>query len=873
MVTLEQLNELRQNGDWERIAEEAREHLQKQPNAEYVLRALVQALEKQNRQDDEYENALIRLLAIKDRLLETTRKLAAYYRDKGMDTEAIRHYEIALESAVNERQYKVVEDLWTEFLDIAPDRISFLTRMSDVIHQHKQSQKAAMFMQLALPVTEQAENWKHCVLILERLLDYTPDDESLRQSFVDALKKVHPASSDFDRVIEHTGILRNRPVKEALAELDGLLLFLPGRFVQHPDWGIGKVKDLDMLMNRVKINFQRKRDHQMNLELARKALTQLPDDDFRVMLVTQKEKLETLKEEDPVELVKLVLRSYGYTLNAKQIKDYLVPQLMADRHWTSWWSNTGSALRKDPYISFTGGSTKTVTLRDHAASEEDELLTRFDETKAVSLKVDQLYEYLRTTKRSDLNLEVLRHFSTKLHQIAPRRRKQAERIELWMANDDLKEYHDDIESMPEAIVDDAIVDIDKAVRTLQALRFKTHQSRFAARMVEIIPDDWPTAFRRLLLEPNAQIRDELAARLEEAEQFDVIHSIIDEAISNYRELPHTFIWLADKSLSGQKTWLDGKIGKPQIMERLLFLIDFLTSQAKRRDRDEANWLRKVAGEAREIIRRGNYTLFKQSIAESDEGIAQSIYRRAQANEGLDNRTTTDLTTIIRARHPYIFSTAIEEESIIPEGVLCLPSTLTVKRALLKRLIEIDLPAVVREIETARGHGDLRENAEYHAAKDKQRLLSSQTSELQDMLQQAKAVELSEVDAETIQFGVLFHAKTVGGDVVQEYIMLGPWESDPDNNVLSYLAPLSRFFIGKKVGEEVDVEMPSMTGRFIIDSIERVPSERIGEIEERISPPGIEDLLDQDDEEDVLSQSQESHSELEGTMVSSGVRGS
>ena len=856
MITLDQINELRQNSEWTTIIEKAREHLTEKPDSDFVLRALVQALERQNQKNAEYETALLRLLDMRDRIPETTRKLADFYHERGENEEAVRNYESAIQFAVKDRQYKVVEDLWIDFLELAPHRIGFMVEMTDQIHEQKQSQKAINLLQMIIPEVEKREKWDDLVMIYKHLVNYNPEDESNRQAIVDTLRKKHSGSSDFERVIEHCGILKSRPIHEAIAELEDLLLFLPGRFVRHPDWGIGKVKDLDMLMGRVKINFQRKRDHTMALDLAKRALDQLPDSDFRVMAVTQKDKLQQLKEEEPVELIKVLLRSFGSEMNAKQIKEYLVPTVLPERHWSGWWQSTCSAMRKDAYLSLSGGSNKSVLLRDHALSEEDDLLARFDSTKAPHLKVDQIYEYLRTTRRSDINYQVIGHFSDKLKQLIPKRRSPAERIELWMVNEDLKNYSDEVESLPSDTIDQALSDGGQAVRVVQSLRFKGHQSRAVKRLADIHKETWPQIFKTLMLEPEVQVRNDLADALEENEQQAVINEVVETALSQYREYPHTFIWMAEKALTESKDWLTDKLPLPQITERLLLLIDFLTSQAKRREKDEAIWLRKVASDARELVRRGNYHLFKKSVAESDEAVAQSIYRRAQTNEGLDNRTSVDMITIVRARHPTIFQTTAETEDVAPEGLYCLASTLSLKKARLKKLVEQELPAVVEEIETARQHGDLRENAEYHAAKDKQKLLSSQTGELQDQLQQAKAIELSEVKSDSIQFGTFFRVKVLGADSVEEYTLLGPWESDPDHNVLSYMAPLARHFMGKTVGDEIEVELPNHTGKYEVISIDPLTPEQVRVIEERIDPELAKQPIydNQDDDEEAAPQS-------------------
>jgi transcription elongation factor GreA len=833
MVTLDELNLLRQHEKWDEVLVKSREHVTNDPSCSYALRALVQALEKEGKKDSEYEAALQRLLDIKDRVIETSVKLAQFYRDANQRMEAIRYYELSLDTATSERQYDQIDSAWMELIEIAPDHISFFINIADRLHEIKHHQRAASLLQMVLPSTEEREDWQGRHSILKKIFEYTPKDESLRDLFIDTFTSMYSGSPHFDEILSFSKIKDNRSLEDALEEVETFAQFMPDSFVEHADWGVGRVKDLNMLRNKVTINFQRKRNHQMDISLAKNIVERLSKEDFRVILVTRKDELIGLVKDNPNELIKILLKSFGGSLSAKEIKEKLCPAVVGNKEWSTWWSKTSSALRRDEYIAVSGGASKVYTVNERATSDEEQLMNRFDEIKVPRDKVDLVYEYLRTTKRADMDEKLLQHFSQKMLILVPKRSSATEKVELYYANEDLKTYSNRIESFPEEILISALEDIPKAVRIIKRLRFKSHEMKFIDQFHQYHPEIWHETFREILIEEDVQVRDEVSEYLIRSDRMEYVTTVVDTVLAEYRKYPQAFIWLARKSLLGEMDWLAGKISPSHVLERLLILTDYLTSQAKRRERDESNWLRKVAGDAREIIRRNHYILFKKHIQGADESVAQAIYRRCHTNEGLDGRTSADLTTIIRGRFPTLFETHSEEESLIPEGLQCLKESLMVKQTYLKRLIEVELPHVVKEIETARGHGDLKENAEYHAAKDKQKLLASQTAELQDMMQQARGVEMDEITTDKIGFGVQFTIKPVGGENEELYLMLGPWESDPDNNVLSYQAPFAACFLGKEVGETVDVELPRHTGRYEVMAIERLTQEQLNTIIQRI----------------------------------------
>ena len=133
---------------------------------------------------------------------------------------------------------------------------------------------------------------------------------------------------------------------------------------------------------------------------------------------------------------------------------------------------------------------------------------------------------------------------------------------------------------------------------------------------------------------------------------------------------------------------------------------------------------------------------------------------------------------------------------------------------LKRLRSVDRPRVVKDIATARDHGDLSENAEYHAAKEKQGFIEGRIKELEDKLSRAEVIDRKQLVGQTrVAFGAsvtlsVTDAKGKQLDAEVVYRLLGPDEADLAKGTISVTAPLGRALIGREVGEEVTVQMPA-----------------------------------------------------------------
>ena len=127
---------------------------------------------------------------------------------------------------------------------------------------------------------------------------------------------------------------------------------------------------------------------------------------------------------------------------------------------------------------------------------------------------------------------------------------------------------------------------------------------------------------------------------------------------------------------------------------------------------------------------------------------------------------------------------------------------------LKRLKGVERPKLVQEIEEARGHGDLSENAEFHAAKERQSLLDVQIREIEDRLARAQVIEVSKLSGDKVVFGatVTLADGDTGDKVV--YQIVGDHEAEPKNGKISISSPVARALIGKSEGDEVQARTPT-----------------------------------------------------------------
>ena len=137
---------------------------------------------------------------------------------------------------------------------------------------------------------------------------------------------------------------------------------------------------------------------------------------------------------------------------------------------------------------------------------------------------------------------------------------------------------------------------------------------------------------------------------------------------------------------------------------------------------------------------------------------------------------------------------------------------------LRRLKEEERPQVVEAIEVARAHGDLSENAEYHAAKERQGQIEAQMIDLEDRLARAVVIDPTTLSGDKVVFGGTVHLLDEDDKPIT-YQIVGQTEADARRGRISYSSPLGRALIGRRVGEEVEVSTPSGDKYYTIKSLE------------------------------------------------------
>ena len=129
------------------------------------------------------------------------------------------------------------------------------------------------------------------------------------------------------------------------------------------------------------------------------------------------------------------------------------------------------------------------------------------------------------------------------------------------------------------------------------------------------------------------------------------------------------------------------------------------------------------------------------------------------------------------------------------------------REQLRHILTVERPKNIKAIEEARSHGDLNENAEYHAAKERQSLLGAKINELETAINTSEVIEIDELRGERIVFGTKVELENLANGRNVTYQLVGPYESEPESGKISVTSPLGKALIGKEEGDTVKINTP------------------------------------------------------------------
>jgi transcription elongation factor GreA len=212
-------------------------------------------------------------------------------------------------------------------------------------------------------------------------------------------------------------------------------------------------------------------------------------------------------------------------------------------------------------------------------------------------------------------------------------------------------------------------------------------------------------------------------------------------------------------------------------------------------------------------------LLVELIGGADFEVIKDLTRALQLSPCFDDMDKRSLLARIVKSYPAVQTLISGEQNRQDASLIVSWESLEKRKNEYTELVQKKIPANSKEIAIARSYGDLRENHEYKAAKEMQKILLRRKSELESQLVRARGTDFANARTDAVSLGTRVRVTDLLANHPDSFTILGAWDSDPDKGVVSYLSPLAQALLNKKSGEEVEFEMEGARKRYRIESIE------------------------------------------------------
>ncbi len=574
----------------------------------------------------------------------------------------------------------------------------------------------------------------------------------------------------------------------------------------HRSWGFGKIKTVDTVFARFTIDFTGRPGHTMDLGFAAETLKPIPKDHILARKTNDLEGVRQLAAHH-LDLIKLVLSSFGGRATAEQIQQVLVPDVIRD-DWRKWWETAKREMKKDGHFVVPLKKNEPVVFQAKETSLQDRLLADFRAAKGLKARVAVVAEVLKAVSDlADKTAAAGEIIAALNADIASHQRTQpAVALEAVFARDELRAAAGHAPA-PEEITDAQIWLQDglKFGPVLEQIPVAKHH-RALESFKASNPDRWPEMARGALNAASAKLCRELASLLIQGGKMDLLKETLARLISQHTAGSELLLWLGrDRNDSF------ADILGPEVFRAMLTAME----------RDQFN--EKRSNRLREFIL-DDQELLGELTASADIEVIKDLTRALQLSTVFDDMDKRSLLARLVKAHPAIQALITGEQTRQDTSLLVSWESLERRRIEYQELVQKKIPANSREIAIARSYGDLSENHEFKAAKEMQKILMRQKQELEEQLMRARGTDFSNTTTDTVSIGSVVLATDLGTNQPETFTILGAWDSDPDKGVISYLSPVGAALLNHKPGEEVEFEFHGAKHRHRIEKIEAWKSE-------------------------------------------------
>ncbi len=669
-----------------------------------------------------------------------------------------------------------------------------------VLESVKRSELAKTFGQYAetaLPLWQTIQEERPSYDVLRLIVDLqTTNSPLLADTAFEALNKHYGDDPDFAKRIRliglptASGLRRQNSFQGSMSHYELLAHLNVGNFVFHAGgWGTGEIMDVSMVREEVIIEFENVLGRKsLSFENAFRTLTPLKNDHFSVRRFAHPDELEEEARKNPVEIMRLLLRDLG-PKSAAEIKDELCELVIPDEDWTKWWQGARAKVKKDTMVETPNSLREPFRLREASLSHEELFHKEISTKTDIREIVQTTYNFVRDLPDILKKPEVKQSLQDKLHallsdpDITP---AQALQIHVFLENHFGQKVQD--KSVVDVVKD--ISEIETIINNMDIIAFK----KKALTAVRASREDWADLFLKFLLSlQQNQLRDYVLKELNTEKTRPLLEKALRNLLTHPTTHPEVYVWYFQKVVADEKVPFHDKHGQCEFLETFLILYSILEPKTEYRD-----LIKKMYG----ILSGKRYLIVRNVIEGTSLEFIKEFLLLVSKCRSLSDHDKKILRSLAEVVQPSLASKKRRKES--DGSIWTSEKGLRRTQERVKELGTVEIVENAKEIEAARALGDLRENSEYKFALERRARLQSEMKSLSDQLNRARIITPDDIPAEEVGVGCCVDLTNGEGKPIT-YTILGPWDADVEQNILSFQSKFAESMIGKKQGDTVTLK--------------------------------------------------------------------
>lgn len=656
---------------------------------------------------------------------------------------------------VEQKKFSELEDLWTRRVEEQPDDYPFFFAVAAAVKKKGGSPElVTSWLRLLADYQEERGDLDGRLTVLAEIGRMFPTDERIREELEQTIRRRFEAHPVLEAVLAQNALAKTREPAAAAAKIRRWLAFSPGGIYFLPGRGPGRILEMNPALDFIRLDFSGAK-LPLSLVSAERTLVPLPEGHFLREKLEHAEETRELAEREPAEAVRRLLASFGRPLPFGEVKEHFAG-VVPEAKWSAFW--TGARRHKQLLVAG-AGKAATIAWSDSAGAADEAIRSEFGHATP-ERKIDLARKHGKRSK------EIAQEFSANL---AAEARSAASRSPAlaWALSQAAARLTPEA---PEPFPAEELLASGDPLSLLAEIGDQVARAR-ALEAIRARREDWIEIFsEQFLRDEDQRVLASIHQELPQEHRAELSRRVLRSP----RTAPRAFVWLAD-----------GLVTEGEPAPSVFFsMLDALRQEE----------FSGVRARVKEFFDAGGLAVRLARSAPSAEK-AQEMLDALNRAGGLEEHRRATAREAILMKFPELRAPAREWMYSTAEAI-------EGKRREVQHLRSVELPANARAMQAAKELGDLSENFEYHATRQRHEYLSARIASLADELSRARPLDPARIDPSEVRVGtrVVLREEVSGAERV--VTILGPWDSKPEDAVYSYQSEFAQELLGHRPGDRV-----------------------------------------------------------------------